>query len=338
MQYHRFFIAAVAVMAIATVAGRADDEEFWSSGERRAAASAAQLVAVGDPLALAALRTAGHDNDLWDEPPLVLDRVPPLSPARLDSVEDDKPFAHHDRAIPEDVPAKVRDEDAVYWQAVRNAALIPADVFTRAAEKNRHLTFGHLYENPRRYRGEVVAFDGRLVRLKRLDPPHHAQRRGIRALYEAWVYLDQPGSHPVCVVMPHKPDGIDEGDNLNHRVSVAGYFFKRYRYISGRLDAAGNNVALNTVLLIAPTCLAIGPAPTRGTSLGGGPLWPWAVGFGGVVVAFMIGMTWWFRRNDRLVQARLQAVRANPFPEGGGEPTVGANGATHTNGPTASGV
>ena len=130
------------------------------------------MTGVGDPWAAAALRLGGFDRDLWDEPPLFADKVPPLSPRRLSGVRDDKPFLDYQKHAPEELPADVRDESAVYWQAVGYAAKVPAAAFARAAEPNRHLTFGHLYGEPAKYRGRVVrgALESQVVARDRQPP------------------------------------------------------------------------------------------------------------------------------------------------------------------------
>src|SRR5437763_515288 len=115
---------------------RAEDE-FWASSQRTAAATAAQVAAVGDPWTAAALRLHAFDRELWDEPPLLPDRVPPLSAHRLGGVRDDKPFLGYQKLLPQEIPADVRDENAVYWQAVRYAAQVPPAVFAQASQPNR---------------------------------------------------------------------------------------------------------------------------------------------------------------------------------------------------------
>jgi hypothetical protein len=302
-------------MLTLTASAGGDDfvgREFWLSPRRTAVASAAQLLGAADPWTAAALRVQAFDDDLWYEPPLT-DEVPALSPRRLAAVRDDRAFDGEPWKAPEELPPEIRDEADLYWQAVGFAARLPAASFARAAQANRYLTFGHLYTEPAKYRGRVVSFTGRLTRLKKLDPPEQARVRGVATLYEGWIFLDQPGAHPLCVILPHAPSGVSLGDDLNVRVSVDGYFFKRYRYISGRTDDEGNKIALSTVLLIAPT---LTPKPATASALSAdGSLFSWIIGFACLVAAFMVGLIWWFRRNDRLVQQRLQAVRAQRVVE-----------------------
>jgi hypothetical protein len=329
-------VSAVALMALPLHAeGDGFTDEFWLSTRRTQAASAAQLVGAADPWTAAALRVQGFDLDLWYEPPSLLDRVPPLNSQRLGAVRDDTSFAHDENKVPAEFSPQERDEDVLYWQAILYASKVPAAVFAKAAQGNRYLTFGHLYTEPAKYRGKVVHVSGRLGRLKRLDPPADVRGRGITALYEGWLFLDQAGAHPVCVIMPQAPVGVAPGDDLSVRVTVDGYFFKRYRYISSRLNDEGDNIALRTVMLIAPTVTVKTPPPATWSLSSGGSLFGWILGFGALVAVFMVSMTWWFRRNDGLVQARLQAVRANRFAEQAAEleKTLG-----HANEPGIDGV
>jgi hypothetical protein len=310
-------VSSVALMVLVVplhAGGDGFTDEFWLSTRRTRAASAAQLVGAADPWTAAALRVQGFDLDLWYEPPPLLDRVPPLNPGRLAAVRDDASFPHDENKVAAEFSPQERDEDVLYWQAILYASKVPAAVFAKAAEENRYLTFGHLYTEPAKYRGKVVHVSGRLGRLKRLDPPADVRARGVTALYEGWLFLDQAGAHPVCVIMPQPPVGVAPGDDLNIRATVDGYFFKRYRYISSRLNDEGDNIALKTVMLIAPTVTVKTPPPS-GSLSGGGSLFGWILGFGALVAVFMVSMTWWFRRNDALVQARVQAVRANRFAE-----------------------
>jgi hypothetical protein len=311
MMRYRLTLLMLFVAAPLWAGGDDGPDEFWFNIPRTAAASATQIAGVADPWTASALRVAGFDHDLWYEPPLTLDRVPPLNPRRLAAVGDDDSFENDAR---KQQPG-VRDEDALFWQAVLYTAKVPGDVFAKAALNNRHLTYGHLYTEPAKYRGQVVHFSGRLVKLKQLDPPADVRARGVNALYEGWIFLDQPGIHPLCVVVPQVPSGLSIGDDLNVRVDVDGYFFKRYGYISGRLNDDGDNIPLKTVLLIAPTVVRKTTSSANVLLSGGNSLFGWIIGFGFAVVVFMVALTWWFRRNDRLVQARLESIGAGRFAE-----------------------
>jgi hypothetical protein len=311
MMRYRYVLLMLLVATPLWGGGDGAPEEFWFNTPRTAAVSATQIAGVADPWTAAALRVVGFEYDLWYEPPLALNTVPPLNPRRLAAVSDDDSFENDSR---KQQPG-VRAEDALFWQAVLYTAKVPAGVFAKAALVNRHLTYGHLYTEPAKYRGLVVHFSGRLVKLKRLDPPADVRARGIDVLYEGWIFLDQPGIHPLCVVVPRVPSDVSIGDDLNARVDVDGYFFKRYGYVSGRLNDDGDNIPLKTVLLIAPTLTRKANSSASVLLPGGNSLFGWILGFGLAVVLFMVGLTWWFRRHDRLVRARLESVRAGRFAE-----------------------
>jgi hypothetical protein len=304
-------LVLVLLVAQARASDAAVSDEIWRHPEKAGAVAAAQLVAVGHPLTVAAMRIEGFDRDLWDEPPLWLDRVPPLNRSRLAAVKDDASFANFVDVAPEEMPREAMAEDMVFWQAVAYSTLVPKEVFARAARASSHLTFGHLYTEPTKYRGVVVHLEGRLKRLKRLDPPLHAQRKGVGVLYEGWIFLDEPGTHPVCVIVAHLPPSLAVGDQIGQHVAFDGYFFKRYRYISGRLDADKNNVALNTLALIGPSLTVLErPGPAGGGSLASSSApWAWILGFVGGVAVLVLVMSWWFKHNDRQVRTRLQADR-----------------------------
>ena len=301
------------VMCLASslcASGDGGPTEFWLDSRRTGTAAAGQVIGAADPWMAAALRLQAFDLDLWHEPPTTLDRVPPLNPRLLAAVRDDRPFAYDEHKLPEELTSQERDEDTLYWQAIRYAAKVPVDVFAQATRANGYLSYGHLYTEPAKYRGQAVHFSGRLGSLKKLDPPVAVQARGINAIYEAWVFLDQPSTHPLCVIVPHAPVGVGLGEGQNIRVEVDGYFIKRYHYISGRLDANGNNMGLRTVMLIAPTLTVKPDSRPAWTTSSGGSLFAWIIGFGIGVAAFMALMMWWFRRSDRLVRERLEAARA----------------------------
>jgi hypothetical protein len=298
-------------------AGPEDDDlpsDIWRHPGKAAAVTAVQLVATTDPFTRAATRIGAFDRDLWDEPPLWLDKVPPLSRGRLSMVRDDTPFGNFPDLDPEEIPREALAEDTVYWQAVVYASKVPADVFAKAARVNKHLTFGHLYTEPAKYRGMVVHMEGRLGRLKRLDPPLYAQRKGVGVLYEGWIFLDRPGTHPVTVLFPHKPANLAEGERLNERVTFDGYFFKRWRYKSGMLDEDKNNVDINTVALIGPTVNLVVRAGGGDWSMhGSGTLLEWILGFVGGVALLVLALSFWFKNNDRKVKARLLAMQSDRF-------------------------
>jgi hypothetical protein len=303
-----------------------DDPEgrFWWDDRRKAAAGAAQLIGARDMTLAAVLRLQGREWQIWKEKP-VPDEVPALNPVWLDSVRDREPFIDiRERAPDELMSPKYRKGYQEYWanaQAIVFAAQVPADVFARAAAENSKLDFGHLYREPERHRGKVIHMGGLLGRIRELDAPLPAARQGVKVVYEAWIYRDQPGP-PVVVIFPDLPEGLRVGDydkKAAQRVAFDGYFFKIYRYRSGYTDKRGNWKEQNTLLFIAPTLKTPRPAPTPGRERA--VAFPVAVLYGvlGVLCAtvlLIVGIMVWYRRNDEQVRARLRQVQASRLEHG----------------------
>src|SRR6266446_5932699 len=65
------------------------DVQFWTDSQRRKAASAAQLVAVRDPLLAAVMRIEGKNLFVWDEFDEAVDQVQPLDHKYLAMLHDD---------------------------------------------------------------------------------------------------------------------------------------------------------------------------------------------------------------------------------------------------------
>jgi hypothetical protein len=229
------------------------------------------------------------------------DPDPKFTSETLASVEDDAPVRN---------AAQNRDEALAYDLLVLHARQMPADVLRRAAR--RDLTFAHLFGPERaKYRGELVHVEGRLRLLRRYDPPDTLRDGAwhISDLYEGWVFIEDYGKNPYCVVVTELPGGLKPAEKLDLPVAVDAYFFKRYLY--GARD--GRRLS---PLLIGRT---ITPLAEPAGQTGGNVVWavPGAVlaatfGVIGLTAAAGIAVVWWFRRQDGWVRARLQ--RAHPDP------------------------
>jgi hypothetical protein len=214
------------------------------------------------------------------------------------------------RFVEDDAPVRNatqnRDEALAYDLLLLHARRMPTDVLRTAAR--RDLTFAHLFGPERwKYRGELVHVEGRLRLLRRYDPPESLpdDPDKITDLYEGWVFIEEYGQNPFCVVASVLPDGLKPAEKLDVPVEVDAYFFKRYLY--GARD--GRRLA---PLLIGKTIIAKpGPVETSENAV-------WAVPGAAVAGTFvLIGVTaavgvavvWWFRRSDRAVRARLAELR-----------------------------
>jgi hypothetical protein len=228
---------------------------------------------------------------------------PKFSSEALRFVEDDAPVRN---------AAQNRDEALAYDLLFLHAHRMPNDVLRAAAR--RDLTFAHLFGPERsKYRGELVHVEGRLRLLRRYDPPESLpdDAEKINDLYESWVFIEDYGQNPYCIVVSVLPDGLKPAEKLDVPVKVDAFFFKRYMY--GARD--GRRLA---PLLIGKTITPKSAAVETSQNV------VWAVPGAVVAATFaLIGITagvaitvvWWSRRADRSVRARLeQLLQQSEFP------------------------
>jgi hypothetical protein len=237
-----------------------------------------------------------------DEPTDTAAVAPKLNPDLLDEVKDS-------RLIPEadvkDPPAEAR----AYYQALIYARTTPPEVFARSTR--RDLTYAHLFQEPWKYRGEIVHVEGQMTRLRRFDPPKFVQGEayGITDLYEGWIFTtDTNFANPFCVIFTELPGGLVVNERLNRLASCDGYFFKKWRY----KDGAGQT--RDVPMLIGRSVQLKKEAPEMGSAVPFSRLLGTAfLGVLGILVLLTIALTWWYRQGDRRIHAALAASRSVAF-------------------------
>jgi hypothetical protein len=238
---------------------------------------------------------AGHYLDCWAL--LDTDQFRRLPNEWLEAVSDGK-------AIP---VGGVEAE--IYARVVTRANYTSSAAFARAARKE--VTYTHVYSEPDRYRGVVVHVEGRLLRVNRYDPPHEATDAGVNDLYEAWVFNEQLGANPYCIVFTEWPADLPR-DLLGEpkigqviKVSINGYFFKKFRY-----KANDRHSTQREAPLVIGHGLVVLSMDANGRS--GAAIWMstfvWVfAGILGALVAGVVALTFWYRRSDDRVRRRILA-------------------------------
>jgi hypothetical protein len=194
------------------------------------------------------------------------------------------------------------------------AAKTPDKALEESAEKNKYLaTFAHLLRDPQKYRGKVLRVKGRLGRLREFPAPEYLKARGIKVIYEGWIFPQR--RLPWWVLFTELPADIKVGEQLNYPVTFAGYFFKKIRY---HTETEGDRFA---PLLIGRTIHREGKTSSPGMAS------TFSTGFvvvltsliGGTIV-LVVALSWWFRRGDRRLHRRLASVQGQPVLEPSDEP------------------
>jgi hypothetical protein len=276
------------------------NDEFWEVRQRLQAGAAAQLVLARDPVTAAILRLEGNRFVVWG---LESDNVaPPLDSHWLAQVRDKTPMPdlrakHQDEIRKQDLAAYL-----VFNQAVVQSFQTPTEAFVKSAKENAHVTFGHLWTDPARYRGRVIPIEGLLKRLRRIPATKPLQNEGISEVYEGWVYGPTRGSTPFCIIFTTLPEGVKPAEDLSLRVSFCGYFLKkmRYRAVDGDRE---------TPLLIGPTIYL-----PKDDSAPSGPISRTAilavVAVLATVVAAMLSISWWYKRGDQRINRKMLEMQS----------------------------
>jgi hypothetical protein len=298
-------------LLLTSAAGRAADEPppeenvFRSNTEEvfRAAATLAGAGCQGGHGAamVLGLLLRGDQVRLWrlEESDKALD----LSPSLLRRVKDGSPIRVDDSAF----------EPEAYCEAVLKASFVTVGAF--ANSRIDDVNFADLMTEPARWRGKVVHYEGRVYRIRRFDAPQMLEAKGIKDLYECWVFGPNEGlNHPVCLVCTELPPGVHVGEKLDVLAAFDAYFFKKYAY-----EAVGGKPG---TLHLAP--LFIGrsfvvekpkPADQEGYDSGSKAI---LIGFLGLVLGtfgLAFGLHWWFHRGDRRARARIAEARAREYAE-----------------------
>jgi hypothetical protein len=245
--------------------------------------------------------------------------VPPLPPEFMARVRDSRGLPVLSANLNK-VPGQEFDEIDAYLDAVHRAHSYSAAAFANSARQD--VTYAHLWNEPHKYRGQVVHVEGRLKRVRRFDPGMMLSQAGVQDLYEGWIFAaEQYGANPVCTIFTDLPDGVPVAEDVQVSVAFDGYFFKKYRYKAG--DSKPGE-AREVPLLIgrAPVVQQSPAAATVPVSSAFGSVLTGLLALVASTLALGLVLHWWFRRADRRVQVRLAAAQQREFvaPTGDGSP------------------
>jgi hypothetical protein len=297
----------------ALIAGSHPEVQVWSlrgplstrPGRIQLGASTLFLNGFGPGAAVRELATlqAGDEQNCWNL--TNTDEVRPISKVLLDNgfIRDRHGIFNGDLEI------------EAYARFIVMAHYTSGKAFEKAARHD--VTFAHLFNEPERYRGQVVHLTGRLVRLMRFDPPDEARAEGVSNLYEGWILTDAYGENPACIVFTELPSGLQlprDGKVRIDDVDFDGYFYKRYRYKA--FDTKRANQFRDAPLLIGHTLRGnFGSGAGEGAAAdnwGHDLIWVFISTLGGAL-ALILALTLWFHYHDRRVRSRLRAARDTEF-------------------------
>jgi len=156
--------------------------------------------------------------------------------------------------------------------------------------------------------GELAVFDGVVRRVLRIEAGDDAdaQWAGVSHYYELALFTDDSQGNPLFFCVTELPPTFPTGEGLSEPVRVAGFFFKNWRYTSGKTSegrAGQAGTAGGQALQSAP--LFVGRAPLRIVAEPASAHWGMLVGFGFMAVLAVIWISQWrLAKSDKLFATR----------------------------------
>jgi hypothetical protein len=227
------------------------------------------------------------------------------------------------------LPARWQNHEEVlaYERLVLHARQFRADVLAKAARRDVQLPL-LLGPDKARYRGALIRMSGSLRMLQQMDLSEGlvGMSEGLSHVYRGWIalddYKDDLGPVLCAVDFTELPSGLKPAASVDRRVTVAGFFFKVIKYDTREPAPGGvtdkspdGKVYRLAPLFVARTVHAQAAEPGAGESMWAVPA---AVVIGTILLiaaaagAWLV-VSWWSRREDAQVRARLDQLRAGAF-------------------------
>jgi hypothetical protein len=203
-------------------------------------------------------------------------------------------------------PPPADSEADLFARMLTQAKQTSAEGWPKAVRKD--LTYAHLVNDGGDYRGAILHVVGRLKRISRLAGSRLAGQIAGE-LFEAWVFPENLGTNPYCVVFSEWPADLPRellGEKIEgeYRVALNGSFFKSFRY---KVRGDGGNRNRSAPLVIARSLSVLDSPNASRDEIDESLSWLRASLVGGLGSLFMpvLGLTWWFRRTDNRVRRWL---------------------------------
>jgi len=235
-----------------------------------------------------------------------LESIVPMAPKpdlEGKDIKDRSPFQPWDSRSP--------DEGNAYWHTVILAHTTTVEAFANSTR--RDITFAHLFQEPEKYRGEVVHYEGRLTRVRRFETPRDIKSAyDIPYQYEGWIFDPLVhGANPMCVIFTELPAPIDVKEKLEQYVAFDGYFFKTWRYAGGDHERISPILIGKSPVLKKPAEVGL----TDRTITFSSAMITAFLGMVALVIALIIALSVWYRRGDQRIKTRIAEVNAGQFFE-----------------------
>lgn len=119
-----------------------------------------------------------------------------------------------------------KSEMPAYWRLLKWAMAEPMK--TLEARASRDALFVQMFEEPDKYRGELIRLRLHIKRILKYDAPENSA--GIKEVYEIWGWTDDSRSYPWVLITSELPPGFRLGADVPDEGVFVGYFLKWMSY------------------------------------------------------------------------------------------------------------
>jgi hypothetical protein len=153
----------------------------------------------------------------------------------------------------------------------------------------RDVLYTKLWQQPEKYRGQLIALRLHLVRCLEHDAPENSS--DFKEVFEVWGYTDESQSFPYVAVLVERPPSLKMGDKIGQEGTFVGYFLKTMAYIDGLGQRRAAPLLLGRIQMQEQPATAVSqPADAEAFLL--------TVAVGGCLLV-VIAAGWYWRRQRR---------------------------------------
>jgi hypothetical protein len=240
----------------------------WLAGEAEHSAAAMGRPAAGEP-----------------NPPAWQETIVPGTSSADDREEQEA--AEEEFAAVSDKAALSIEEMPSYWRLLRWAR---SQSFSEMkSHARRDVLYTQLWQQPEKFRGQLVSLRLHLVRSLEHDAPQNSA--GFKQVCEVWGWTDESQSFPYVAVLVERPPELKLGGKIDQEASFVGYFLKTMAYT----DALGERRA--SPLLLGRLQLRERMATAASQPADAHAFWRTISAGGGVLL--VIAASWYWRRRWR---------------------------------------
>lgn len=177
-----------------------------------------------------------------------------------------------------------KEEMPSYWRLLRWSR--SQSFAEMKSHSRRDVPYTKLWQQPEKYRGQLIALRLHLVRCLEHEAPENSA--DFKEVSEVWGYTDESQSFPYVAVLVERPPSLKVGDKIGQEGIFVGYFLKTMAYIDGLGQRRAAPLLLGRIQMQDQPATAVSqPADAKAFLL--------TIAVGGALL-LVIAASWYWRR------------------------------------------